>query len=77
MKVKILSAKQQAEQQDAKMAAERERRLVRREKRKGRRPNPPKCRCSECGFSTNKIREMVSHRKLHQLAKNACIYCDR
>ena len=74
MKEKILIAKQKAEELDTKMT---ERQLRKKEKRRGRRPNPPRCRCSECGFTTNRIREMASHKKLDQLAKNSCIYCDR
>ena len=74
MKEKMLTAKQKAAELDTKIT---ERQLTRKEKRRGRRPNPPKCRCAECGFTTNRIREMASHKKLHQLAKNSCIYCDK
>ncbi len=75
MKEKILNAKIRVEEVDLRSEIEKhsQKRTV---KKRGRKPNPPKCRCPDCGFTTNKVREMASHKKLHQLAQNCCIYCD-
>ncbi len=31
----------------------------------------------DCGFTTNKVREMANHRKLHKLEQNICYYCEQ
>ena len=37
---------------------------------------PGKYQCDSCDFTTNRVREMTNHKKLHKLALNTCYYCD-
>ena len=39
-------------------------------------PLTGKYQCDTCEFTTNRVREMSNHKKLHKLALNVCYYCD-
>ena len=33
-------------------------------------------RCPDCDYTTNKVRQMANHKKLHCIEKNICYYCN-
>ena len=38
---------------------------------------PGKYQCDTCTFSTNRVRQMSAHIKLHKLENNTCYYCEK